>query len=163
MNCLVARCQLSTSTVTLPAPSLEGEEKIYPEKIHKIVDDISRLTLLEISDLNDLLKKRLKITETPVMQMGTAIAASPKVQEEEEVAEVKQEKTSFTVRILKFQDDKKVALIKEVKNLVSGMNLVQAKKFVESVPSIIKSDISKDEAEKLKASLTAVGASVEIE
>ena len=43
------------------------------------------------------------------------------------------------------------------------MNLVQAKKFVESVPSVVGTDIAKDEAEKLKETLTAVGAFVEIE
>ena len=44
------------SSSAIPAPSFEGEDKKYPEKIHKLVDDISQLTLLEIADLNDLLK-----------------------------------------------------------------------------------------------------------
>jgi len=79
---------------------------------------------------------------------------------------------------MKFDDKQKVALIKEVKNLLEGMNLVQvstilimsmiqisyeilqfqAKKFVESAPTVIKSDIGKDEAERLKEAFTKVGA-----
>jgi len=79
---------------------------------------------------------------------------------------------------MKFDEKQKVALIKEVKNLMDGMNLVQvgailnsfliqicyiilqfqAKKFVESAPTVIKSDIGKDEAEKLKEAFTKVGA-----
>lgn len=65
--------------------------------------------------------------------------------------------------MVKFDDTKKIALIKEVKNLFEGMNLVQAKKFVESVPTIVKEDISKEEAEKLKEQLTKIGAIIEIE
>lgn len=71
--------------------------------------------------------------------------------------------TSFTVKLMKFDEKQKVALIKEVKSLLEGMNLVQAKKFVESAPTIVKSDIGKDEAEKLKEALTKAGAVVEVE
>lgn len=71
--------------------------------------------------------------------------------------------TAFTLKITKFDDGKKVALIKEVKNLVEGLNLVQAKKFVESVPQVVKGNLSKDEAEKMKAALEAVGATCTID
>lgn len=64
---------------------------------------------------------------------------------------------------MKFDEKQKVALIKEIKTLLEGMNLVQAKKFVESAPTVVKSDIGKDEAEKLKEALSKVGAVVEIE
>jgi len=79
------------------------------------------------------------------------------------VPEPKVEKSLFTVRLTKFDEAKKVALIKEVKSIVAGMNLVQAKKFVESLPQILRSDVTKDEAEKLKVALVAVGAAVEID
>lgn len=72
-------------------------------------------------------------------------------------------KTSFTVKLTKFDEKQKVALIKEIKNLLEGMNLVQAKKFVESAPTIVKADIPKDEADKLKEALTKVGAVIEVE
>ena len=56
-----------------------------------------------------------------------------------------------------------MALIKEIKNNVEGMNLVQAKKFVESAPAVVKTDLSKDEAEALKSTLEAVGGTCRIE
>lgn len=65
--------------------------------------------------------------------------------------------------MIKFDDKQKVALIKEMKNLFEGMNLVQAKKFVESVPTLVKEDVTKEEAEKLKETLTKIGAVIEIE
>lgn len=65
--------------------------------------------------------------------------------------------------MINFDQANKVALIKEVKNLFEGMNLVQAKKFVESVPTLVKEDISKEEAEKLKETLSKIGAIIEIE
>lgn len=72
-------------------------------------------------------------------------------------------KSAFTVKLVKFDDGKKVALIKEIKNVVEGMNLVQAKKFVESAPQVLRSGVPKDEAEALKKSLEALGAVVELE
>lgn len=70
--------------------------------------------------------------------------------------------TSFTVKLLKFDDAKKIQLIKELKNLMDGVNLVQAKKFVESAPQVVKADLPKDEAEKLKATIEAAGGVCEI-
>lgn len=67
------------------------------------------------------------------------------------------------MKLVKFDEKQKVALIKEVKNLLEGMNLVQAKKFVESAPTVVKEDIPKEEAEKLKEAFTKVGAVIEIE
>lgn len=88
--------------------------------------------------------------------------------------------TSFTLKLTQFNESKKIALIKEIKNLVEGMNLVQvsfvpmflyivatmfffqAKKFVESLPAVVRADIPKEEAEKLKESITAAGGICEI-
>ncbi|XP_003368140.1 ribosomal protein L7/L12, partial [Trichinella spiralis] len=68
-----------------------------------------------------------------------------------------QQKTSFTLRLVKFDESKKIALIKEIKNVVPGLNLVQAKKYVETLPQIVKEDIGQTEAEKLKEQITAAG------
>jgi len=153
----------SSSTVIAPA-TFEGEEKNYAPKIQKLVSEISQLTLLEVADLNELLKKSLKISDMPMMMPGMAGGGSAaKSQEAEEAEEPKVEKSLFTVRLTKFDEAKKVALIKEVKSIVAGMNLVQAKKFVESLPQTLRSDVTKDEAEKLKVALSAVGATVEID
>merc|ERR1719412_3541446 len=145
----------------MPLPSTE---KVYSEKITRIVDDIFTLNLLEVADLNALLKARLNISDAPVMMAGSApVAAQPKVEEEEEEAAPVAVQTSFTVKLTKFDPSKKVAIIKEIKNLVEGMNLVQAKKFVESAPAVVKADIAKDEAEKIQAALQAVGGECVVE
>ncbi|XP_068632043.1 uncharacterized protein mRpL12 [Battus philenor] len=148
------------SPLTVPPP--EGVDKPVSPKIEKIVADITNLNLLEVSELSQVLKKRLNLPDAPAMPMGGFAMAAPASQEEEEVAP-KAVKSSFTVKMIKFDDKQKVALIKEVKSLLEGFNLVQAKKFVESVPTVVKADISKDEAEKLKEALSKVGAVIEIE
>ena len=92
-----------------------------------------------------------------------APAAAPVEEEPEEEAAPVAVQTSFTLKLEAFAADKKVALIKEIKANVEGMNLVQAKKFVESAPAIVKADLSKDEAEKLKTTLEAAGATCKID
>ena len=128
-----------------------------------MVDEISQMTILEVADLNELLKIKLNIKDVPVMAASAAPAAAAAPVEEEVVEAKPREKTIFTVKLASFDAGKKVALIKEVKNLMEGMNLVQAKKFVESAPQVLKEDIPKEEAEALKAALEAVGGVLEIE
>merc|ERR1719400_1964194 len=154
---------MSTEAMPLPNADPSAKKKIYPEKISTIVEQISKLNLLEVADLNELLKKRLNISDAPVMMAsGTPAAAAPVEEEVEEVAPVAVQ-TSFTLKLNSFAADKKVALIKEIKANVEGMNLVQAKKFVESAPAVVKGDLSKDEAEKLKTVLEAAGATCAID
>lgn len=72
------------------------------------------------------------------------------------------EKTEFNVKIDKVDAASKAKVIREVKNLC-GLNLVEAKKFVESVPKVLKESVTKEEAEKLKKALEALGATVILE
>ncbi|CAH1180332.1 unnamed protein product [Phaedon cochleariae] len=145
--------------LTIPPPS--NIEPVISPKIDKLATEISQLNLIEVSELSDLLKRRLNLPDAPVMPMG-GFMGSPVSNEEEEAAP-KAVKSSFTVKLMKFDEKQKVALIKEVKNLLEGFNLVQAKKFVESAPTIVKSDISKDEADKLKEAMEKVGGTIEID
>lgn len=151
------------STEPLPEPHAEGREKNYPPKIQNIVEEISRLTLLEVADLNELLKKTLNIQDAPVMAMGAAPAGAPKKEEEEEEVAPVREKSLFSVKLTEFDTAKKIALIKEIKNLIPGTNLVQAKKFVESVPVVVKTDIIKEEAETLLKALENAGGKAQID
>ncbi|XP_046394123.1 39S ribosomal protein L12, mitochondrial [Ischnura elegans] len=159
-KCGISGVYKQFSTQVLTMPKTENEPKVESAKLNRIVNDIASLNLIEVSELSALLRKTLNLPDTPMMAISQSVA-SPK--EEEEEAAPKSVKTSFTVKLLKFDDSKKVALIKEVKNLLEGMNLVQAKKFVESAPTVVKADLPKDEAEKLKESLSKVGAVCEIE
>ncbi|GIX94448.1 39S ribosomal protein L12, mitochondrial [Caerostris extrusa] len=94
------------------------------------------------------------------MMMGVAPVAAQAAVEEDNEPEVT--KSSFTVKLTEFDASKKIALIKEIKNFMEGMNLVQAKKFVESAPQIVRADIAQDEAENIKKALEAAGAKCEI-
>ncbi|CAH1984249.1 unnamed protein product [Acanthoscelides obtectus] len=145
--------------LVVPPPS--NEEKPVSPKIEKLVTEISQLNLIEVSELSGLLKKRLNLPDAPVMPMG-GFAAAPVAKDEEEEAPQKV-KSIFTVKLTKFDEKQKVALIKEIKNLLEGMNLVQAKKFVESAPTVVRNEVPKEEAEKLKAAIEKVGGTVEIE
>ncbi|XP_067164760.1 large ribosomal subunit protein bL12m [Apteryx mantelli] len=151
----------------LAGAPLDTAAKQYSPKVQQLVRDIAGLTLLEVSDLNELLKETLKIPDVAVMPAGAAGALLPAQaapqEEEEEVVPVKKEKTIFTVRLTELKAADKVKLIKEVKNFVPGVNLVQAKKLVESLPQEIKANVSKEEAEKIKAALEAAGGTVVLE
>ncbi|NXL17023.1 DIC protein, partial [Setophaga kirtlandii] len=150
----------------LAGAPLDTAAKEYSPKVRQLVRDIAGLTLLEVADLNALLKETLKIPDVGVMPAAAAASLLPAQaapQEEEEVVPLKKEKTHFTVRLTEFKAADKVKLIKEVKNFVPGVNLVQAKKLVESLPQEIKANASKEEAEKIKAALEAAGGTTQQE
>ncbi|XP_022917128.2 uncharacterized protein [Onthophagus taurus] len=155
---ILSQAEPQIEKIPIPPPS-DTSIPASP-KIEQLCSEITKLNLIEVSELSALLKKRLNLPDAPMVAAGTF---APAKQEDEEEAAPQKQKTSFTVKLMKFDDKQKVALIKEIKNLLEGMNLVQAKKFVESAPVVVKGDIAKDEAEKLKEALVKVGASIEIE
>ncbi|KAI8341456.1 ribosomal protein L7/L12 C-terminal domain-containing protein [Chlamydoabsidia padenii] len=145
------------TTEPLPTP---GSNTTVDPKIAAIVDQIEGLTLLQTSELVSQLKTRLNIQDI-AMPVGVPMAApggTAAPAEEEKPAE----KTEFNLKIEKVDAATKAKVIREVKNL-AGLNLVEAKKFVESVPKVLKESINKEEAEKLKKALEAVGATVTLE
>uniref|UniRef100_A0A671YZ31 Large ribosomal subunit protein bL12m n=1 Tax=Sparus aurata TaxID=8175 RepID=A0A671YZ31_SPAAU len=148
----------ATHSEAIATPPLDGAPKQYSPKIQQLVNDIASLTLLEVSDLNELLKKTLNIQDVGMMPMAAAAPAA-----EVDEAPVKKEQTHFTVKLTELKAAEKVKLIKEVKNCMQGLNLVQAKKLVESLPQEIRANVSKEEAEKLKAALEAAGGTVVLE
>ncbi|KRT78568.1 ribosomal protein, partial [Oryctes borbonicus] len=135
---------VAVDNLTIPPPS--NVDNPTSPKIQKLVSEISQLNLIEVSELTTLLKKQLNLPDAPILPVGNFSASAQAAQEEEDVAPVKV-KTQFTVKLTKYDEKQKVALIKEIKNLLEGMNLVQAKKFVESAPTVVKADIAKEEAE----------------
>ncbi|RUS27943.1 39S ribosomal protein L12, mitochondrial-like protein [Jimgerdemannia flammicorona] len=148
----------STETDKLPTP---GTVQTNP-KITAIVEQIASLTLLQTADLVSLLKTRLNIADIAMPTMVQAAPAAPAVAapvEEEKPAE----KTEFKVRLEVVDAAAKAKVIREIKSIIPGINLVEAKKFVESVPKVIKENVPKEEAEKLKKTLEALGATVVLE
>ncbi|KAJ3039600.1 54S ribosomal protein L12, mitochondrial [Rhizophlyctis rosea] len=92
---------------------------------------------------------------------ATAAAAAPAA----DAAPAKEAKaqTEFKVKLEKFDAAAKAKIIKEIKGLIPGANLVEAKKFVESVPKVVRENVPKEEAEKIKKQLEALGATVVLE
>ncbi|KIJ70460.1 hypothetical protein HYDPIDRAFT_23563 [Hydnomerulius pinastri MD-312] len=131
-------------------------------KIGRIVDDISGLTLLQAADLVSLLKSRLNIQEI-AMPAATAAAPAAAPAEEAAVEEKPKEKTIFNVMLKSFDAGAKPKIIREVKAMVPNLTLIDAKKFVESVPKVLKENLSKEDADKLKATFEALGAVVVLE
>jgi large subunit ribosomal protein L7/L12 len=120
--------------------------------LQKIVDDLSGLTVLEAAELAKLLEEKWGVSAAAAVAVaaGPAGAAAAPVEE----------KTEFTV-VLAAAGDKKIEVIKEVRAL-TGLGLKEAKDLVEGAPKNVKEGVSKDEAEKVKATLEKVGAKVEL-
>ena len=118
----------------------------------EILDAIKSMTLLEIKELVDAMKEEFGVTGAIAVAGGAAPAAA---------AAQEEEKTEFDV-VLKDAGSEKIKVIKVVREVVSGLGLKEAKEAVEGTPKTLKEAVSKEEAEKIKAQLTAVGAVVEI-
>ena len=141
-----------------------GVSEVDP-KISKIVEDISKLTLLETSALVTELKSKLNIPDISFPAAGSAPAAAPAdgAAKAEEAEEAKpEEKTVFGIKLESFDAKSKAKIIKEIKGLL-GLSLVEAKKFVEAAPKILKENVAKDDAEKIKTTLEGLGAKVSLE
>lgn len=159
----VTSTNVQSSAEALTIPAAEGTEIPPNPKLVAIVNDIAKLNLLEVSELSALLKKTLNLPDAPVVAYGAGapVAAQAPV-EEEAAAGPAVIQSLFKVKLNSFDESKKIQLIKELKNQCEGMNLVQAKKFIESAPAVVKEDLSKDEAEQLKAALDKLGAVTEV-
>ena len=119
--------------------------------LQKIVDELSTLTVLEAADLAKMLEEKWGVSAAAAV----AVAAAPGA-----AAAPAEEKTEFTV-VLAAVGEKKIEVIKEVRAL-TGLGLKEAKDLVEGAPKAVKEGVSKDEAEKVKATLEKAGAKVEL-
>ncbi len=120
------------------------------EKSLQILESIKALTILELADLVKAVEEEFGVSAAaPVAAAGAAAAAAPV-----------EEKTEFDV-ILKSFGAKKLDVIKVVREL-TGLGLKEAKEMVEGAPKTVKEGASKEDAEAIKAKLTAAGAEVEI-
>jgi len=119
------------------------------EKITAIIDEIKALTILEVSDLVKALEEEFGVSAAPV-----AVAAAPGA------AAAVEEKTEFDV-VLKSFGAKKLDVIKAVRE-ITGLGLKEAKELVEAAPKPVKEGVAKEEADKIAAQLTELGAEVEL-
>jgi len=127
--------------------------------LNKIVEEISGLSLLEAAELVKMLEEKLGVTAAAPMAMaampmaaaGAAAAAAPA-----------EEKTEFNV-ILKAAGEKKIEVIKAVRQIITNLGLKEAKELVDSAPQPVLQGVSKDAAADAKAKLEAAGATVAVE
>ncbi len=124
-------------------------------KIEEALDIIKGMTLLELRDLNKAIEEEFDITAAAPMMMAAAAPAAGDAAEAEE-------QTEFDV-VLKSFGEKKINVIKAVREVVSGLGLKEAKELVESAPTKIKEGISKSEADEIKGKLEGAGATVDVE
>ena len=116
--------------------------------LNKIIEDLSKLTVVEAADLSKKLEEKWGVTAAAPVAAPAAAAAPA------------EEKTEFTI-FLQTAGDKKINVIKEVRALTS-LGLKEAKDLVEGAPKEIKKGVSKKDAEEAKKKLEAAGAKVEL-
>lgn len=126
--------------------------------LEKMIDEISNMTVLELSELVKALEDKFGVSASAAPAVAVAGVAAPAGAEEEAAPE--EEKTEFDVQLKDF-GSKKIPVIKEVR-AITGLGLKEAKEKVESAPVAIQEGVSKEDAEKTKEQLEALGAEVEI-
>ncbi|MBU6320322.1 MAG: 50S ribosomal protein L7/L12 [Alphaproteobacteria bacterium] len=123
-------------------------------KLEKIVEDLSSLTVLEAAELAKMLEEKWGVSAAAPVAVaapaGGGAAAAPV-----------EAQTEFTV-ILKDAGDKKINVIKVVREVVPSLGLKEAKDLVEAAPKAVKEAVSKEEAETIKKKLEEAGAKVEL-
>ena len=117
--------------------------------LNKIVDELSKLTVVEAADLSKQLEEKWGVTAAAPVAAAAAAAAAPA-----------EEKTDFDI-FLSAAGDKKINVIKEVR-AITGLGLKEAKDLVEGAPKEVKKGVPKKEAEEAKKKLEAAGAKVEL-
>lgn len=121
----------------------------------KIVDELSALSVLEAAELSKMLEEKWGVSAAaPVAVAAAAPAAGG-------AAAGGEAQTEFNVILASAPADKKIGVIKVVRE-ITGLGLKEAKDLVEAAPKPVKEAVSKDEAEKIKKSLTEAGATVEV-
>jgi large subunit ribosomal protein L7/L12 len=125
--------------------------------IPDIVSQLSKLSVMEVVELKNALEKEWGVTAAaPVAMVAAGGAAAGGA-----AAAPAEEKTEFTVILKEYPADKKVGVIKVIREL-TGLGLKEAKDLVEGVPGTVKEGVNKAEAEDIKKKLEAAGAKVEL-
>jgi large subunit ribosomal protein L7/L12 len=127
-----------------------------PTNTAKLVDQLGKMTVLELVELKNALEEAWGVTAAAPVAMA-AMPGAPAAGAEEAA----EEKTAFDV-VLTAVGDKKIQVIRVVREVVPGLGLKEAKDLVESAPAPIKEGVTKDEAEQIKAKLEETGATVEV-
>src|SRR3989338_125052 len=128
------------------------EVLIMTDKLQKIVDEIEKLTVLEVSELVKALEEKFGVSAAP-MAMASAPAAA--------AAATAEEKTEFTV-VLKAAGANKIGVIKAVREIKPDLGLKEAKDLTEKGDAVLLENVKKEQAEEAKKKLMDAGATVEL-
>jgi large subunit ribosomal protein L7/L12 len=120
--------------------------------LEKIVDQLSALTVIEAAELSKLLEEKWGVSAAAPVAMAAPVAGS---------APAAAEQTDFTV-VLVAAGEKKIEVIKAVREVRSDLGLKEAKDLVDGAPQTIKAGIKKEDADAMKAKFEAAGAKVEV-
>ncbi len=129
--------------------SEETKTTVVPEKFKAIVEQVEKLTAIELSELVKVLEEKFGVSAAAPMMMGAAAGAG---------AAVAEEKTEFTVELAEAGPNK-INVIKVVRE-VTGLGLKEAKDIVDAAPKAVKENLPKADAEALKKKLEEAGAKV---
>jgi large subunit ribosomal protein L7/L12 len=138
------------------AESAAKEEKASAgtSTVNQVIEIIEKMSVLELAELSKSLQDKFGVSAAaPVAQVAVPAGGG-------EAAAPTEEQTEFTA-VLSAVGDKKIQVIKVVREL-TGLGLKEAKDLVDGAPKPVKEGVPKEEADKVKAKLTEVGASVEI-
>jgi large subunit ribosomal protein L7/L12 len=122
----------------------------------EILEAIASMTVLEVSELVKAMEEKFGVSAAAPVAVAAAPGAGAAP------AAAAEEKTEFNVILKAIDDSKKIAVIKEVR-AVTGLGLKEAKDLVEGAPKSLKENVSKEEAAKIKETVTAAGGTVEIQ
>ncbi len=131
--------------------SEEKKEVVVPAKFEKIVAEIEKMSVLDLSELVSVLEDKFGVSAAAPMMMGAMPAAAG-------AAEAVDEKSDFDVELTS-AGAQKINVIKAVRE-ITGLGLKEAKDLVDAAPKVIKEKVAKAEAEELKKKLEEAGASV---
>lgn len=120
-------------------------------KFNKIIEEVEKMTVLELSELVKALEEKFGVSAAAPMMVAAAAGAGEAAAEE---------KSTFDVE-LKSGGDQKIQVIKVIREAI-GLGLKEAKDIVDAAPKLVKAGLSKADAEALKEKLQAVGAVVEL-
>jgi large subunit ribosomal protein L7/L12 len=120
------------------------------EKLNGIVEELSALSALEISQLSKVLEEKWGVSATVVAAAAGTVPGAAAVEEQ----------TEFTI-ILESAGENKINVIKEIRT-ITGLGLKESKELVDGAPKTVKESLKKEEAESIKSKLEAAGAKVKL-
>lgn len=133
------------------------QPKAVSANLEKIIEQIEKLSVLELADLVHALEDRFGVSASAPVAVGPSASSGQAAD-----GEPAEEKTTFNV-VLTAAGANKIAVIKAVRELVQTLGLKEAKDLVESAPKPVLESVNKTTAEEAKAKLTAAGATVELQ